>query len=187
METGHNPFAPPTADVGFVDATADIDDDAERVRRELLQHEAAIRGLGLLSYLVAAGIALAVLSWLVYLRSRALAGIVSFSGLGVGIYYLGRGLRRFEPWARPPSIMFALIGLTAFPMGTLVSAYILYLVAGAKGKRVLSRPYQEIVRRTPHIPVKTSVAFAVFASFVFCLYVFGFGLAWFSAWWVQAG
>ena len=49
MDASENPYAPPPLDVEF--ATAEpIDDDAERIRREYLSHEASIRTIGILYY-----------------------------------------------------------------------------------------------------------------------------------------
>jgi hypothetical protein len=41
--------------------------------------------------------------------------------------------------------------LLAFPLGTLINGYILWLVFSTKGKTILSNDYAAIVAATPHV------------------------------------
>ena len=94
--------------------------------------------------------------------------------------FIGYGLSRLQVWARWTLIVLQLVGflltfleiiLVAFQGGAevagratgqalvtnLIPAYIFYLVASAKGAMVFSRPYKEVIRKTPHIKSKTSI------------------------------
>lgn len=66
------------------------------------------------------------------------------------------GLRRLHRWARPLAVLFAMLGLLAFPFGTIISGYILYLLISQKGSVVFSDHYQQIIARTPNIKYKPS-------------------------------
>ena len=63
----------------------------------------------------------------------------------------GWGLRTLRPWARKPGIVVAAIGLLGFPIGTLINAYVLWLLASRNGRMVLSAEYAAIMEATPHI------------------------------------
>ena len=60
--------------------------------------------------------------------------------LAVGEFSIGLGLRRLRPWARLGAPILSGIGLLAFPLGTIINAYILYLVLSAKGPAVFLSP-----------------------------------------------
>lgn len=162
MAEAPNPFEPPRVELGPGPADAASASDDERVRRELLNHEVSVQAVGRLMILGGALAALAALSLLV-------AGIGSKAGelglmLGLGAAYLvvgvlsawvGNLLRTLNPSGRIPGALVNGLGLLGFPVGTLISSYILYLLLSQKGRRVLSAEYQGIVARTPHIRYKT--------------------------------
>ncbi len=85
-----------------------------------------------------------------------LAASVGLLALSVGQGFLAYGLRKLRSWARVPAIILSCIGLIGFPIGTLISAYILYLLVSKKGSMVFSSQYQDIIRQTPHIKYRTS-------------------------------
>lgn len=66
------------------------------------------------------------------------------------------GLRRLRPWTRTVATVLAAIGSLLFPVGTIINAYVLYLLLSTKGSMVFSERYQEIIVVTPHIRYKTS-------------------------------
>lgn len=53
--------------------------------------------------------------------------------------------------------MFACFGLLAFPIGSIISLFILITLCRPKGCRVLSVDYREIIAATPHIEHRTPV------------------------------
>ncbi len=99
--------------------------------------------------------------------------VVSFGAvyLGLGLLqgYAGLGLRRLTNSGRVLGIVFGVIGLIGFPIGTLISLYILYLLLSQKGKTVCSEHYRQVVAQTPHIKYKTSMVVWVLLGLVFLL------------------
>lgn len=80
--------------------------------------------------------------------------MISLVGIGVFTFVVGLGLRGLKPWARILTITLSILGLPAYPIVTIFSVYILYLVLCAKGKTVFSPEYQQIMAETPDIKYK---------------------------------
>src|SRR5262245_59132715 len=143
-----NPYAPPRARVSDV---GEASSEAEVIRREHLKHEASIRSVGVLYYLGGAALVLAAVGTIGVLSGRAdqstfiaMLAFVVYIAFGVFSIFVGRGVRRLRSWARTASTVLAVIGLLAFPVGTLVNGYILYLLHSAKGKRIFAADYPAI-------------------------------------------
>ena len=157
-----NPYAPPTARVSDV---GDSPSEAESIRREHIKHEASIRSIGILYYLGGVVLILASAGLVVSLRAPGevpnaglLLGVTVFYVVfGVFSFFLGHAVRQFKPWARIASTVMAVIGLLGFPIGTLINAYILYLLHSAKGKRIFAPDYPAIVAATPSVKYRTSI------------------------------
>jgi hypothetical protein len=165
-----NPYAPPKAAVEDVVA---FSGEADEIRREHIQREAAIRSIGILYYIGGAALTLLALGALAGSNAAlgnmamhakaplAVMGVI-FLGFGVGTIFVGRGLRNFRPWARITSIVIAILGLANPPVGTLVNIYILYLLFSEKGRRIFESDYPEIVAATPDVKAKTSIVVWLF-------------------------
>ena len=137
---------------------------AEQIRRGLIKHEAGLRALGLLYVCGALFYALAAagIAFLIFLEQSTtpdrrgglaelaflIAALAGFSGLHL---WIGQGLRQLDGRVRIAAILTSAVGLLGFPIITLASAYFLYLLAGAKGRRVLSPEYRTIVAATPQV------------------------------------
>ncbi len=86
-----------------------------------------------------------------------LAGVGAlYLAIGVLMLLVARGVRQLKPWARTTSTVLAAIGLLGFPLGTLVNAYILYLMLSKKGKRIFAGGLQghhrgHAARQIPHV------------------------------------
>ena len=65
------------------------------------------------------------------------------------------------------------IGLIGFPIGTLISAYILYLLGSQKGVQVFSDEYAEVIAATPHIKYRSSKLVIVLVVLLVALVVIG--------------
>ncbi len=140
------------------------DDQAEAIRRRHLTHEASVQSIGTLyligAVLVILGSASGVVLALIERRGATLESLaVSAIPLVLGGIYIivGRWLRLLDPKGRMPATLLAVIGLIAFPIGTLINGYILYLLQSKKGATVFSPEYREIIAATPHIKYKTSL------------------------------
>lgn len=149
---------------------------AERIRERNLDHEASIKSLGLVHYLVA--VALGLLA----LREASSGPAVPGRGAELSLYGgaaavcvgLGYGLRRLHLWAKRVEIALAAAGVlivlartvVMFVTGVRVAAaalnvaaallcfYGLYLLLSAKGRMVFSPLYEVVVEKTPHLKAR---------------------------------
>ena len=193
-----NPYAAPLAESESLEGSDISLAGAEEIRRRHLKHEASVRSIGTLYYISAAfwGVAtifvavfhVGVLT-LVALRAEAagrppmdpiglllmFVGLALYCVLAVVSYFLGRGLRRLNPRMRMPVGILSAIGLLAFPLGTMINGYILYLLFCEKGKIVFSPEYQEVRRQTPHMRYKTSKVVWILLALLLVLLLLGVG------------
>jgi hypothetical protein len=138
-----------------------VDADAERIRREHISHEASVRSVGILYFIGAVlSIAIAVMTIVLATQEEFLVAAIAAGVLlviGGAQLWVGIGLRRLRSWARIPTAILSGIGLLGFPLGTLINAYILYLVLSRKGAMVFSDDYKAIMEQTPHIKYRMSI------------------------------
>ncbi len=155
-----NPYAAPKANL---EPTTNED---ETIRKAHLNTEASIQGVG--SLYVFSGMLTLVrgLAALVGLGEKfpdPLNGdglaVVLLGPLVLGVFFLagGIGLRKLKRWSRIVATLGSALGLLIFPIGTLISAYILYLLWGKQGRMVFSSDYRNVIAATPHIKYKTSI------------------------------
>lgn len=158
--TPDNPYAPPSARVEDV---AGSNTEAEVIRREHIKHEASIRALGILYYIGGASLLILATAFLAPMRPVRMNGsLLPMIGpiylvLGVLTLVVAYGLRTLRPWARLISIVLACIGLIGFPVGTLINAYVLWLLLSKKGRRIFQDDYPAIVAATPDVKYRTSM------------------------------
>lgn len=147
-----NPYSVPKSVVSDVGPGA----EAEAVREKHISTEASIRAIGMLYYLGFAGCALAgVLIVAVPSIVGVREGLVTLA-FGAALAAVGYGLRALAPWVRIPAIVLSVLGLLAFPFGTLINAYVLYLLFCAKGKYLFTPEYAAIIAVTPQVRYRTS-------------------------------
>lgn len=137
--------------------------DAERVRNTHIDHEAAIRSIGVL-YILTGTILLAPIASLPLAVNAEPDAATDFLiggaliGTMAGVYLaLGFGVRRLAVWSRVPTCLLSLLSLLAFPLGTLLGGYVLYLFLCEKGRFVLTERYAAVVDLTPHIKRRTGL------------------------------
>ncbi len=163
MPAAANPYAPPRANVNDV---AQASSEAEEIREEHIKHEASIRSIGILYYLSGGLMCVLALSLIAgsFRTQLGLSAVITpiYLGLGALFILLGRGVRQLRPWARTTAIVLAAIGLLGFPVGTLLNAYILYLLLAKKGKRIFEDDYKDIIEATPHVKYRTSIIVWIF-------------------------
>ncbi len=136
-------------------------EDPRSIRKAHLAHEASVRSVGVL-YVIGAALVI-LLSGVRFLTPQhgplimeiAVSMLIVF--LGVLQFWTGIGLRRLKSWARVPTGLFSGLGLIGFPIGTLINAYVLYLVFSKKGKTVFSEQYQSVIAATPDMKYRTSI------------------------------
>lgn len=179
-----NPYAPPQASI--TPQAAEAPEDAEAIRRQFLNHEASIRAIGGLyifsAVLVAFATVVIVIMGFTTAETPPEGAIMVGLGLAYGLFgwfsfYLGRGLRRLDSKVRLGTTILTVIGLIGIPIGTIINAYILWLLHSAKGKRVMTPEYQSIVAQTPHIKYRTPVWLLILAVLLVVLLVAIFVIA----------
>ncbi|MCK6544550.1 hypothetical protein L6R52_01645 [Myxococcota bacterium] len=185
MSFGPNPFESPQAELGAEHPDAphgSASADDERIRRELLNHEASLQAVGRLMMLGGGIMALAALALVVGAAATGpgMLGVAAiYVVLAIPGLWIGNLLRKLDPRGRIPAAVLNAIGLLGIPIGTLISAYILYLLLSVKGQRVLSTEYQGIVARTPHIRYKSPILVIVLLAILIaaCIAVIAGALA----------
>ena len=174
MET--SPYAPPVSTAApEISSTL----DAEAIRREHIKHEASVKSLGSLYYIgfaISLLMAIGVACSLLLGKSNGEAGqswgaFAGWSVFSMIQFLVGKGLRGLKRDARGVAGIFAAIGVIGFPVGTLISAYLLYLLFSQKGAMVFSPAYKQVIAETPHIRNKTSVVVWVLLGIVLLLFL----------------
>lgn len=183
----HNPFASPMTDERPAVPGAIEPTEAERIRKEYIKHEASIRSFGILYYLGVFILALYTIGAIFFSLSTEASGLL---GIGIAVicgflamaqWWVARGLRKLNGSVRIWAIVLAVPWLINVPTGTIISIYIIYLLASAKGKYIMTPEYQEIRAATPHIKYKTSKIVWVFLGLLVLLIVFGIVAAFIGA------
>ena len=139
---------------------------AEELRRAHISREASVKSIGLLYYL--GGTALAFVGVIMvadylggYGRPAKFVWALFFLILGLLQFVAGFGIRRLLPWSRIPVGIVSGIGVLGFPIGTVINAYVLYLVFSPKGAMLFTPDYHAAIAQTPHIRYRTSVVVRV--------------------------
>ena len=155
-----NPYAAPKAPVEHVSRARA---KAEAVRLEHLAQESSVRSIGTVYYiggfwmlLVGGSLVESVVSMPVDRPARDFG--IGFLVLSAVSFVVGWGVRRLRRWAGVAAIVLSAITALAFPIGTLIGGYFLYVLLTAKGRRVLAPGYADIVAATPYMKCRTSIA-----------------------------
>jgi hypothetical protein len=171
MSEAVNPYAAPTARVD--DA---VDSEAEKIRREHLNHEASIKAVGALYYL--SGLMLTLAAFGTSMGPDASLGAAALLlVLAAVMFGAGWGVRSFTRWGRVVGLVLSGIGLIGFPIGTLINGYILYLFLSKKGRTIFSAGYQDVIAATPHVKYRTSIIVWILLALIGALAVIGIGVA----------
>ncbi len=157
-----NPYQPPQADILV---SSDIA-NADVIRKAHINHEASIKSVGTLYYLGGVLCIGIVLSNFLGRDTEELTAVVIGIGtifllIALAQFWIGSGLRKLKPSSRIPTAVLSGIGLLGFPVGTLISSYIMYLVLSKKGRVVFSEEYTQVIAQTPHIKYKSIVVWVV--------------------------
>ncbi|QJE99045.1 hypothetical protein [Luteolibacter luteus] len=154
-----NPYSAPVADPA---TEAPPLNDPEGIRLAYIGHEASVKSVGTLYVLGAILIGLSAIFnlWVMFSGGGATeaswATIAFLAIISALQFQVGSGLRKLKKSSRAIGAILAGIGLLGFPIGTIISAYILYLLMSRKGTMVFSPEYQQVIAATPHIKYKSS-------------------------------
>jgi hypothetical protein len=165
-----NPYAAPVTTVA---GEIPLLDDPVGIRTAHINHEASVKSVGTLYFL--GGIILgfwtlfnayALITGHEYAKESAWSLVACLALVTALQLWLGVGLRKLKKSARGIAAILSAIGLIGVPLGTVISAYILYLLMSRKGKTVFSPEYRQVIEATPDIKYKTSkVMWAVLMIF----------------------
>lgn len=139
------------------EGASSIEMAAEQTRKDHLSHESSVKSVGSL-YLF--GAIIVTIIGIVSLGARSggtMLIAVFWLVLAPLQFWVGLGLRNLKPWSRIVGAVLAGLGMLAFPFGTLINGYILYLLLCKKGRMVFSEEYKKVIAATPHIKYRTSV------------------------------
>ncbi len=183
QDEDYNPYEAP--EVGYSEGNI-ADSNLEVIRREHLSHEASTQSIGILYFLGGSIVFIASLGLLLAPRfanqaATPTAIIYLFPVLGVLQLVVAYGLRKLKSWARIPAGLISGLGLFAFPIGTLINLYILYLIFSPKGRMVFSSEYRTIIDQTPHIKYQTSIIVKIFLFLLLAIILLGVVAAFFTA------
>jgi disulfide bond formation protein DsbB len=146
-----------------------VSSDVEQLRKAHINHEASVKSIGLLYFLGAAFLLLAAFGTFAAPGQAGRVIAALFIGLAALQIWAGIGLRKLRRWARIPSGILSGLGLLAFPLGTLINGYILYLLFSKKGAMVFSEEYRRAIEQTPHIKYRTSLVVWILLAFLLLL------------------
>lgn len=173
-----NPYQAPA--VAEVMATSDV----EEIRMKHLKHEASVKAVGFLYFLGGVLVCLSLVGVVVALfsASREVPGFAGMGGrellivgllvaVGIGQLIAGWGLRKLRPWAKIAGAVVAVVGLLGWPLGTVISLYVLYVLFCEKGRAVLSPAYQDVIAQTPHLKYRTPLWIWILLILVILLFL----------------
>ena len=101
-------------------------------------------------------------------RRRGSQDSVEYLQFFIGIA-INWGVRRFASWSRIPLTILALVGLAAFPIGTVFGGLILRAFCSPRQPKLLSKKYERIVKATPEMNDPTSAATWLFVFLLIVL------------------
>ena len=146
--------------------------DATSVRNFHLAHESAIKGFGLL-YAIGAGfyilfaVAAAIFSVFAFAALNKDAGqaigVVTliyaavYFAIGALVALVSSGLYKLSDVGKIGGAIFSVLSLCGIPIGTLLGAYMLYLLFSEKGNFIFTQRYRSFVKQTPHIRTRIPV------------------------------
>ncbi|MGV3660105.1 MAG: hypothetical protein ACO1TE_07965 [Prosthecobacter sp.] len=147
-----NPYAAPKAEVLTQDS------EAEATRRAHLNHEASIKSVGCLYALASLALLTVVIVGLDSMHPESVAERAKVLAQALLAGALAWGLRKLQRWAGIGAAIWAavvmVLGIASLPVSAIkmvISAYVIFLMIGAKGRMVLSPDYRAIVAQTPHM------------------------------------
>ena len=156
-----NPYAPPLTVGPADDLPPNAPSHAARIREQCRTREAGLKqktlclvGFFVLFSVVANLGAFGLLGPATMMVPLAVISTIAASA-GIAINW---GVRRFASWSRIPLIILAIVGLAAFPIGTVFGGLILLELYSPRQPKLLSKEYERIVKATLEMNDRTSGA-----------------------------
>lgn len=169
-----NPFAAQVAVARNANSVA----DAEAYRRSHIATEVSIKCMGML-HLIIGVVSLVIAPIMLFGEGARQSGnrfqlesnlLVLGLSLAFAVFHLWMGtqLRNFKNVGRIIQIVLSVFALFAFPVGTIVGAFCLYVLLSSKATNVCSPEYQQVIDQAPNVRYETSYSrlFIIAALFV---------------------
>jgi hypothetical protein len=181
-----NPYAAPAVAESLVNPTIGEISQATQIRHEHINHEASIRGIGILFYVSSFLVILIaippmlfnfpVFSLVLYLASgfffAEIRGsqpdfwLLTLVNFGIGSLFVlfavvqgwaARGLRALNGSVRSCAGAISALGLINFPVGTVISFYFICVLGSEQGQFVMTPEYAAVRAATPHVHSTTPI------------------------------
>ncbi len=162
-EPAFNPYAPPTADLD-----PPVTGTSISARASMLKYEVAIRSEGTV-FLFGGLILFAVGSIILSFHRHYWIGGLAALAVAAVAFWVDYGLQRLRGSARTVGMILAGIGLIGFPVITLVSLRILFVLGNKASRAVFTPDYARIIAATPHINHKQPQTFRILLVLLFGL------------------
>jgi hypothetical protein len=161
-----DPYAPPKAELADYEPSGN-----EATRRSLIAHEVQLKSIGTLYVFVATNAAL--IGGLAYAAASTAPfppwTVAALFAVACACGALGFGFRALRPWVRAPGAIAAGLGMIVPPVGTLIGAYVLYLMFCARGRAILAPGYAAIVAATPQVKYRRTIGDWIAIAFVIAI------------------
>jgi len=144
-----NPYEAPKSEIAIPE-----DSELVKIRKAHISVEESVKAMGGLYIITGIIIVIVAISVAFTMRDKTVSmiAVVAISIIvAVGCFITGRDMGRFILWTRIPTLVITTPVLLLFPVGTLIGAYVLYLIIGKKGRFVFTKAYQEIIAATPDV------------------------------------
>ena len=154
-EPAFNPYAPPKADLD-----PPVTGTSISARASMLKYEVAIRSEGtvfLFGGLILFAVGSIILAFHRHYWIEGLSALV----VAALAFWVDYGLQRLRGSARTVGMILAGIGLIGFPVITLVSLHILFVIGNKAARAVFTPDYARIIAATPHINHNQSQTFRI--------------------------
>jgi hypothetical protein len=148
-----NPYTPPQADLDPPAARTSIS-----ARASMMKYEVGIRSVGTVFLFIGLILLMAGSIVLAFHREYWIGGLSALAGAAVA-FWVDCGLQKLRGSARTVAMILAGIGLLGFPVITLVSLHILFVLGNKSARAVFTPDYARIIAATPHINHKQSPVF----------------------------
>ena len=152
-----NPYTAPLTEPEQFDP---FTQDDTRIRRQFIDCESNIRSIA--SVLIVGGVILIVsgVTPLVFVAINNHIGqavfFVVLTILGFIQFVVGLRVNRFRPSARIGAIIFCVLWLLFFPIGTIFGGVCLWYLVRPAAAYVFTKEYNDVILKTPHVRFRTS-------------------------------
>lgn len=142
-----NPFAPPRGpdDEAALDLGPEVASELAPRLRFKANGIRFVASMWLVASLVAAAVTLTAIPSAIGERERGIfAGVAALS---LAVFGASVAVLALRPWSRWLAMLFAVLGMRGFPVGTAVGLWMLYQLLSSDGQLIFSNRYRQILAR----------------------------------------